>query len=945
MIFLSTGPNEVNRTWIYSTDEVGDSSFQPDLSKSNTTQTKNYNGSPSLDNIEHPQTLPYSHSQGNSNHKQHSMNSSNHVTDRQVKHQLTTNQRFGPYGKVSPSHSYLGPSHANSRDCLHLPLKEYELPSFLKENGQVQRISPGGSPVIQRHLRDFDVEVNPQHHPHSGLMIPADQLKVPEFLQQKTVGYEKEKRDRILHVGQTSRTDRTTTEEMFRPKARPREQSNSKPYSSKTHQNHTTGTPVNPRKEIASLRNVSEVNDNKMYQLTKSHLAYVDRQQEQELPHHKSVDSLMVPQIYNERRSSVPLLSKAQVSAVANDLNVQLKFKQSPSVIPTSRTNGHVAKQIPSQMEETSVDNSIVSAAFDDASLQRKYKRRNKRLDKQYPQDAHIVVQPPGNEPNEHFQASMNNHLSLTDSESLQSNSSHSFSHSYSHQPERTENNNQSKHVDWLGVRVSSSNRLSPRATKLVSGSNDFCQTNQELNSASAAASVAMHEKSLGYVDSSFDEDSSNKVKRTDSLQAQLRKKLQKYEAVRTCEGGNRERHDSDSTTISGASFLSDSLPQSSSRKSGINDLPDDLLMRILNYLPTAELCKSSGVCRKWHYLCWDPELWTCITIVNYQDSNINRVLKNLLSKLAMRTQGYCLTVQSVKLNGCELLSDKALGLIAQFCIDIVQLEVVGCCCITSKGLQDILTKCQNLSSIDLTGCSCVNSIFGPMANGFSPGNHSSFLQLRYLNLSDCVAFDDLGLRTVGLCCGLLENLYLRRCNRVTDVGIKHIANHCLMLKELSVSDCYKVRDFSLKEVSKHMSGLKYLSVAKCPVTDTGVKCIGKRCVKLKYLNVRGCEAVSDVGIIHVVQNCLKLRSLDIGKCSITDSSLQTIAIHCPQLKKLSLKGCAGITDAGTKSVAAQCCSLQYLNVQECNLDYETFAFIREHCRNCIIEHTCPAFF
>ena len=925
---FSTGPNEVNRTWIYSADETEDSS-QPDFGKNIARgHAKDFNGSSSFDNSEHHQTTPYSNSQGNSSHKQHSLSPSNHGTGQLFRHQSDSETNCGHYSKGTPSDSELVPSKVKSKDRLHLPLKEYELPSFLKKNGQVKRSSPGGTHIIQQDVGDFDVEVSSKHHQHSSLMIPMDQLRMPEFLKQKTIDYDRKSQERSLPVGEFKTARRSPV--LVRQNM-PKDLIKQKLYNPKTQQVYRTDDAVSSRQKGHTERNMVDVDNSELYHRPK--------QQEQGFYNYEPVSSQADVKKCDKQQSSASIWSKAQMSAVADDLNMQLKFNQGTNVDQTSSINGH------EQLNDTSVDNSIKSVVFDDASLQRKYKRKDKSGIKQdklvITKEPKAAVEKPSGELNEKLNATVNNHFS-SDTESFQSNSSNSFSHSNSHQAARTRNHIQQ---DWLGFRVSPPDKLSPRATKLTTVNKDFHQQSQELHSASPEVSSAMHDSSPCYADSSYDEDSSKKVKRKNSLQAQLRKKIQRYEAARISVGGGRERYDSDSTTISGASFVSDSLPRSSPRKYGINELPDDLLMRILNYLPTSELCKSSGVCRKWHYLCWDPELWTCITILNYQDSNINRVLKNLLSKLAVRTQGYCLTVQSVKLNGCELLSDKALGCIAQFCIDVVELQIAGCCCITSKGLQDILTRCHNLCFIDLTGCSCVNSIFCLSNNGFSTGNRSSFLQLKHLNLSDCVAFDDLGLRTVGLCCGLLETLYLRRCNRVTDVGIKHVANHCLMLKELSVSDCYKVRDFSLKEVSKHVSGLKYLSVAKCPVTDAGVKCIGKRCVRLKYLNIRGCEGVSDVGVIHVVQNCLKLRSLDIGKCSITDSSLQTIAIHCPQLKKLSLKGCTGISDTGVKSIAAQCCSLQYLNVQECNLDYETFAYIRGHCRHCIIEHTCPAFF
>lgn len=462
-------------------------------------------------------------------------------------------------------------------------------------------------------------------------------------------------------------------------------------------------------------------------------------------------------------------------------------------------------------------------------------------------------------------------------------------------------------------------------------------------------------DSALGYIaDSSVNNpdssiESGRKVTRQNSLQAHLRQRVQDYERFKQPHSnyGVHVRYDSDSTTISDQSIFGEGM-SSVTRHSNfahVNSLQDGILLKILSYLNTLELCKASGVCRRWQRLAWDPILWNKIEIVNYKESNINRVLRNLLATLAEGTQGYCLTVYNVRLSGCELLSDKALGSLARYCIDLEKLEIDGCCCITSKGLQDLLLNCHNLSHLNLSGCTCVNSLSMTNANGFSLENNGTFLKLLHLDLSDCVAFDDFGLRTLGLTCGMLETLYLRRCSRITDVGIKHVASHCHHLKELSTSDCFKIRDFSLKEIAKNIPGLRYLSVAKCPVSDTGIKYIGRHCIRLKYLNIRGCEAVTDIGIAYVVQNCLKLRSIDIGKCNITDSVLHTVGIHCPQLKKLSIRGCIKLTDEGIRSIATQCCNLQYFNVQECNLSYETFTYIREHCRNCIIEHTCPAFF
>ena len=104
-------------------------------------------------------------------------------------------------------------------------------------------------------------------------------------------------------------------------------------------------------------------------------------------------------------------------------------------------------------------------------------------------------------------------------------------------------------------------------------------------------------------------------------------------------------------------------------------------------------------------------------------------------------------------------------------------------------------------------------------------------------------------------------------------------------------------------------------------MTDNGIKYIGKHCVKLNYLNIKGYKAVRDVGITHIVQNCFKLIFLDIGKCNIMDygsDGMHIISIHWPPLKKLIIRRCEHMTATGIKTTAAQCCSSrQYLQVLE----------------------------
>ena len=805
-----------------------------------------------------------------------------------------------------------------------MPLKEYEVPDFLKDTQQQKR-QENSSPVVTRNLKDPDFSSRDS----PGLMIPREELAVPEFLRG---GEDRLGNDRLRH-GTNSTTGNHKSggaQVNARGEHRGRAERGERQRLSKSSNDKTVKIDSN------GVRDYSKMNGE---QRPREHSR--DRKQDQE-----------IRGIRKQQQNSQAIEFQKKLRRASTDLTEKLAQPGKDNPRKSSKTSSDTDSDFKVRHRIAFADTGEEVGTYDEFSLKRKYKKGTGNKVKNRGQNGVSMdvidrVGPSGRSQLEPGGRRKTNNWP-TDTDSIQSSSSQSFT-----EPISTMSSEKDKfsvsvrdHGD-LALRGITPNGILSSVGKLQLSDTSNGHTEDDVDLPPSTQRSSNLSASIGYNESS-PEDEARKIKRKDSLQAQLRSRITKLE--KTKPAYPRGRYDSDSTTVSDHSAFEEVLPYHSRRKSAaglnsLNDLPEDILIFILSYLSTRDLCRASGVCQKLQTLCWDPVLWTNINITNYQDSDINKVLRNILAKLAMDTQGYCITVHAVKLTGCELLSDKGLGFIARFCIDLEDLDVSGCCCITSKGLHDILLNCHSLTHLDTSGCTCVNSLSAPVANGFGMGHHGSFLQLRHLDLSDCVAFDDLGLRVVGLSCGLLESLYLRRCNRVTDVGIKHVAQHCSHLKELSVSDCYKVRDFSLKEIAKNSANLKYLSVAKCPVTDTGMKYIGKHCVKLKYLNIRGCEAVSDVGITHIVQNCFKLRSLDAGKCDITDNGMHIIGIHCPQLKKLSVRGCERVTDMGVKTIAAQCCSVQYLNVQECNLSYETFMYIREHCKNCVIEHTCPAFF
>lgn len=385
--------------------------------------------------------------------------------------------------------------------------------------------------------------------------------------------------------------------------------------------------------------------------------------------------------------------------------------------------------------------------------------------------------------------------------------------------------------------------------------------------------------------------------------------------------------------------------------------LPDDLLLRVLACLSSDELCRCARVCRRWYFLAWEPRLWTSI-VLGSEHLPVDQGLRTLFRLLSRDTPGVCSAVERICLSGCLLLTDSGLSAVARRCPQLRTLEVRGCSQVTDVGVSEVVTRCLNLSRLDVTGCYQVTSV-RPRPGGGGPAEVAPApscplppvagggqLYLQYVDLTDCQALEDCGIKALARACPQLTHLFLRRCVRLTDVALKCVASYCVVLRELSISDCVQVTDFGLYELAKLGPHLRYLSVAKCErVSDAGLKQVCRHCYRLRYLNARGCEAVSDASLEVLARSCPRLRALDVGKCEVGDRGLACLARHCLNLRKLSLKSCDLVTDRGLQALAYFCRGLQQLSLQDCaGVTVDGYRTVRRYCRRCIIEHTNPGF-
>jgi hypothetical protein len=138
--------------------------------------------------------------------------------------------------------------------------------------------------------------------------------------------------------------------------------------------------------------------------------------------------------------------------------------------------------------------------------------------------------------------------------------------------------------------------------------------------------------------------------------------------------------------------------------------LSDDLVLRILNFLPTNTLCICARVSRRFYFLAWEPELWTSI---NLSVSNCDQTLGTLLRLLSRDST--CQAVETLSLNNCSGLTDTGLDMVTQKCPRLTNLELRNCKGVSNGGVQRLLTKCLNLTQLDLSGKTFLN--FPPFLN------------------------------------------------------------------------------------------------------------------------------------------------------------------------------------------------------------------------------------
>lgn len=264
---------------------------------------------------------------------------------------------------------------------------------------------------------------------------------------------------------------------------------------------------------------------------------------------------------------------------------------------------------------------------------------------------------------------------------------------------------------------------------------------------------------------------------------------------------------------------------------------------------------------------------------------------------------------------------------------------------------------------------------------------------LQFLDVAGLANADDVLVRLVPHC-GTLHEFCFFGCEPISDAGLIQIGLHCTELRRLGiiVGECTAVGAQAVATRCSHLTALKFEShgldmenytlspflqafTENCPALtdlemswpvpmgDPALSVVAK-CFGLKELVISG-QRVTDNGVCDIAQSCPFLRRLDISMCGeITDAALESLALHCAdirilscsrrvgtaprltdrgveaiargcrQLSSLDLEGCEGVSDSTLHTLATRCFELRELDVRECPLLTDTgLAAVMWSCR------------
>lgn len=307
-----------------------------------------------------------------------------------------------------------------------------------------------------------------------------------------------------------------------------------------------------------------------------------------------------------------------------------------------------------------------------------------------------------------------------------------------------------------------------------------------------------------------------------------------------------------------------------------------------------------------------------CRNIVNFSAEG-SRIDKNSTHQFVSQNA----RLEYINFSGLASVSDSAMKIISQSCPQLQALNVSWCINVTTKGLKKIVASCQHLRDLRASEIHGFND--EDFAYELFEQNNLERLIMSRTDLTDMALkiimqgvdpeIDILTGRPL-VSPRQLRHLDIHQCPAVTDNGLKSLAHHAPDLEGLQISQCPELTDESVIEVIHSTPKLSHLELEDLVqlTNNTLVELAMSACApRLQHLNISFCEALGDIGMLQVMKSCISLRSVEMDNTRISDLTLMEASCRVRKrgydetLPRVGLHlvvfDCSNITWAGVKEV------------------------------------------
>ncbi|XP_076614699.1 S-phase kinase-associated protein 2 [Chaetodon auriga] len=268
--------------------------------------------------------------------------------------------------------------------------------------------------------------------------------------------------------------------------------------------------------------------------------------------------------------------------------------------------------------------------------------------------------------------------------------------------------------------------------------------------------------------------------------------------------------------------------------------LPDELLLRILFYLPLQDLLRMSIVCKRWHRLVFDESLWRSVDLeglthsgpalqqvlttgvhrlrcprsfveeshftgegplqIVHMDLSSSIIPTSALESIICR----CRVLECLSLEGLQL-SDTIISSLAKN-PNLLQLNLSGCSGFSAPALADMLQSCSSIEQLNISWCDFNNNHVKSVVSHLS----SSVTQLNLSGYRESLTLDDV--KVLVARCPLIHTLDLSDSTLLVADSFP-VLKQLKCLQHLSLSRCYHIHLAALTDLGKMFPMLCLLDV------------------------------------------------------------------------------------------------------------------------------------